>query len=593
MSHFQQWSNPRRGISRAGRASTPALLLGLAVVLAFWAGVTWRSWRSSPAASTTERAILYYVDPMNPTHTSAEPGTAPCGMKMEPVYASDRGMQSDPRIAATLPGAIRVSAEKQQLIGVRVEEVVLSSGSRTLRLPGKVAPDEARFFRVVAPVDGWVRDVGPFVTGNLVRRHDVLATFYNREFLTAQQTYFYALNTLDRFKDNDSAEQVKLTQAQKRAAEDNLEALGMTREQMNEIARTRQTARDIELRAPAMGLMVAREAYQGLRFERGAELFRLVGLERVWVLVDLPIEEAETFSPGACARVSRFEQDTPMEGKVSDSIPQFDSSTRTLKLRLEIDNPHLTLRPEMFVRVDLTVDYEPTIAIPADAILDHGLRKTVFVEREAGVFEPRTVETGWQSASRRQIVRGLMTGERIVVAGNFLLDSESKMRWAATTAKRTELDPVCGMDVDIRDAAAAARIAVQDGSNVFFCSDACKAAFLQAPAKYLKISSVGKLSSQVRPLTSGMRAKLDRPAQGMESRFKEPESLEAQEEAPETNNIADKSLRSPIAPGENSPTGSFYLLPRRRMARQNAGLPPRMAPSDPVFSPTNTPASRD
>ncbi|MCX6923348.1 MAG: efflux RND transporter periplasmic adaptor subunit, partial [Verrucomicrobia bacterium] len=253
------------------------------IVAAFLAGSLRGQRKEATHSSPEARAILYYVDPMTPAHTSDKPGLAPCGMRMEPVYADVPVSLGSTNVSVVMPpGALKISAEKQQLIGLRVAPVERRSGTRTSRALGKVALDETRVFRVSAAVDGWVRSAGPVVTGSIVQKDEVLATFYNRDFLTAQQTYLYALNTMDRFKDNESEEQLKLTKAQMQAAEENLEFLGMGPAQVQEIARTRQIARNIELRSPVAGLVLARNAFTGLRFERGTELFRIAELDHVW-----------------------------------------------------------------------------------------------------------------------------------------------------------------------------------------------------------------------------------------------------------------------------------------------------------------------
>jgi membrane fusion protein, copper/silver efflux system len=109
-------------------------------------------------------------------------------------------------------------------------------------------------------------------------------------------------------------------------------------------------------------------------------------------------------------------------------LPQFDQASQSLKVRLEVDNPDYLLRPDMFVDVQVPVAFPAALAVPVEAVLDSGVKKTVFVERSAGVFEPREVETGWRSSGMIQVVNGLSEGDRIVVSGTFLLDSESRIR---------------------------------------------------------------------------------------------------------------------------------------------------------------------
>ena len=154
-------------------------------------------------------------------------------------------------------------------------------------------------------------------------------------------------------------------------------------------------------------------------------------------------------------------------------------------MRLETANPGFALRPEMFVDVEFTVAYPPTLTVPMDAVLDSGLRQTVYVETQAGVFEPRRVETGRSFGDNVEIVKGLMPGEKIVLSGNFLIDSESRMKAAVAGVRGdSSKDPVCGMDVDETTARAAGKTSQHGGVSYFFCSEACKKEFDANPAKH-------------------------------------------------------------------------------------------------------------
>ncbi len=458
----------------------------LVVAVSFLAGSRYHQRALLKTPPKAERRILYYVDPMHPAYRSDKPGIAPdCGMQLEPVYADGGPALPDVSTGSPPSGMVMVSPAKQQMLGVRVLQVEKTSGTSTLRTLGRVALDETRVFRVTIPVDGLVRHAGPIVSGSIVRKDEVLATFYNRDFLTAQQTYLYALNTMDRFKDNESEDQLKLTRAQMRAAEENLEFLGMGETQLQEIARTREIAREIQLRSPVAGLVVARNVFPGLRFDRGTELFRIVELDHVWVLADIFEGEAQYFRPGVMAKVSLPGGGKSLAARISSALPQFDAGSRTLKIRLETDNPGYLLRPDMFVDVELSVTLPAGLSVPAEAVLDSGLRKTVFVDRGEGLFEPRQVETGRRVGDRVQIVKGLMPGELVVVDGNFFVDSESRLKAAAAGVHGAlTRDPTCGMDVDEAKARAAGRTVEFGGRTYSFCSDACKRNFEKDPVRY-------------------------------------------------------------------------------------------------------------
>jgi membrane fusion protein, copper/silver efflux system len=158
------------------------------------------------------------------------------------------------------------------------------------------------------------------------------------------------------------------------------------------------------------------------------ELYRIADLSHVWVLADIYEDEAQYFVPGAAARVMLPGQNKSLAAKVSDVLPQIDPTTRTLKLRLEVDNPQFALRPDMFVDVQLRVPAPHGLSVPSEALVDSGMRKQVFVELSDGVFQPREVQTGARFGDHIQILKGLKEGESVVTSGTFLIDSESRLK---------------------------------------------------------------------------------------------------------------------------------------------------------------------
>jgi Cu(I)/Ag(I) efflux system membrane fusion protein len=393
-----------------------ALVMLLVAVGAFLTGA-WYS-RSAPTAATPARAVVpasYTVD----GRLNVAPGRA----------------HVDRPEASMTPGTVSIASDKQQLIGVRVGQVETGAHTSTRRLPGRVVADESRLYRVNVAMDSWVQEIFPVSVGSLVQKDQPLLSFYSPDFLGPMQAYFYALGALDRYLDSgrENAAQIVLTKASIQQAADTLKNLGMGDRQIEELGRTRQHTQRVRLTAPASGLVIARNASPGQRLERGAELYRIADLGQVWILVDIFEHEADYVRPGVVAKVWLPPRRKSVDAWVSDLLPQFDPVSRSLKMRLEAENPGYTLRPDMFVDVDLPLRLPAAVTVPIDAVLDSGLKKTVFVERGHGLFEPRAVETGWRSGDRVEIVRGLAAGDRIVISGTFLLDSESRMRLGRAT----------------------------------------------------------------------------------------------------------------------------------------------------------------
>ncbi len=444
---------------------------------------------------------------MNPAHTSDKPGPAPCGMPMEPVYADDDA--SGVSLHPTTPGAAKITPEKQQVIGIRVEAAQVTSREHFLRALGRVFADENLTYRMVAGAEGWVWDVYESTTDSLVQKDQLMASIYNNQFLARQQQFLFAVDFAERAQHASVQAQRPLQPGERRElgplpADDmalpvptapsglnptgnvyyvenqvelaklELYNLGVGDYQIKELARTKQITSKLELRSPVTGIVIARNVSPMQKFDKNAELFRVADLSRVWVMVDIFENEASHIRPGMAARVSLPRQQKTFDAVVTEVPPRFDLATRTLKVRLDVANPALELRPDMFVDVELRIALSPSINVPVDALLDSGLTRTVFVDLGNGYFEPRTVKTGWRFGDRIEITEGLNPGENVVVSGNFLIDSESRMKLAAAGLFGSSVkDPVCGMVVYTGSARAAELKAERDGKTQYFCSRQC------------------------------------------------------------------------------------------------------------------------
>ncbi len=209
---------------------------------------------------------------------------------------------------------------------------------------------------------------------------------------------------------------------------DGLRNMGVSNSQLRAMAKRRELVQDIQVQSPVDGFVLKRSISPGLRFDRGFEFYRIADLNRVWILADVYRDQLPFIRRGASARITAAGTAGALPATVSLSEPIFDETTQTLKVRLEAANPKLALKPGMFVDVEFPVDLPLALAVPADSIVDSGLRKTVFVDHGNGYFEPRVVETGRRIGDDVEVTKGLVPGERIVISGTFLIDSESRMK---------------------------------------------------------------------------------------------------------------------------------------------------------------------
>ena len=410
-------------------------MIGITTLLAggFGGGFLFRE-RSEHAVHPAQRRILYYVDPMHPGYKSDRPGVAPdCGMTLVPVYEGDQAQ--DPRHA----GQVEISPEKQQMIGVEYGQAELTSLASSFRANGKVAQDETRVVRIHPKVEGWIEQVRVDFMGAHVEKGQPLLTIYSPEMLSSEQEYLLALKARDILKASPLKEAAENGESLIRAARTRLELWDLGAEQIAGIEKTGKPIRAITLFAPASGYVVSRNAFPSQKVTPETELYAITDLSHVWVMADVFESDAANVRVGQSALVTLpYEGGRRFAAHVTYILPTVDPATRTLKVRLEASNPSLQLKPDMFVDVEFQVSFGRRLTVPAEAVLDAGVRKTVFVDQGSGHLEPRQVETGEHVGDRIQILGGLKGGDRIVTSGNFLIDSESQLRQAGAASPHAD-----------------------------------------------------------------------------------------------------------------------------------------------------------
>jgi len=419
------------------------LLILLVILSAFVTGYGYGRWYAAPTTAPLpwpkEQRILYYVDPMHPAYKSDKPGTAPdCGMTLVPVYAhQDSGASpttSNTDKAGDLPmGTIQISPRKQQLIGVKYGLPSMGSSIKTIRAVGKIAPDEQRIAHVHTRVEGWIDKVFVDFTGKVVDKDQPLLTLYSPDLLATQEAFLLALKSQDLMKASTLRGALSQSESLLAATRRRLQLWDLTEEQIDEITRTGKPVTNITVYSPVNGYVTARNAFPKQRITPDTELYTITDLSRVWIMADVFEAEASLVQLNQRVNItSSYGPSGVLRGRVDYIQPQVDPTTRTLKVRIDAENPRKTLRPDMFVEVNFSIVLPQHVTVPTDAVLDSGLKKTVFVDRGNGYLEPREVETGERLGDRIEILRGLKPDERIVISGTFLIDSESQMKSAAS-----------------------------------------------------------------------------------------------------------------------------------------------------------------
>ena len=375
-------------------------------------------------AASSERKILYWYDAMNPQHHYDKPGKAPDGMDLVPYYAEEQS-------TTMAPGSVMISSEKQQLIGVRTAQVKREALVRDVRTTGQVTADETKIAHVHVKINGFIEKVFVDYIGQLVKKGQPLFTLYSPDLVSTQEEYLIAKRGEKTLGASPFAEIAQGSESLLRSTRERLKLWDISDEQIKKLDETGQVSRTLTFYSPIAGFVTDRKAFPNTSVNPDTELYTVSDFSTIWVNADIFEYEVPFVKVGQHAEMQlSYYPGKKWNGRVSFIYPTVDPMTRTVKVRLEFPNPDFQLKPQMFADVELKVSYGNQIVVPQEAVLDSGKEQTVFVAHEGGYFEPRTITTGAKLDSKVVVLSGLKAGETVVTSGNFLVDSESRLKSA-------------------------------------------------------------------------------------------------------------------------------------------------------------------
>jgi multidrug efflux pump subunit AcrA (membrane-fusion protein) len=375
--------------------------------------------RGNGTTPPPSRKPLFYRNPMNPSDTSPTPKKDQMGMDYVPVYV-------EPSVDGAPAGhaEIVIDPAHQQLIGLTTVAVKLGAMPGGIRTSGRITFDERRIEKVTARFEGYIEKLYADFTGKYVDKGDPLLSIYSPDLLSTEEEFLLAV------KSRAILEQSGLPDAAK-AARDRLRLFGIPESEIERLEKRGTAERAMTLHAPIAGFITTKNAVAGAKVASNDALFEIVDLSRVWVMADVYENELPRLKLGQRATLTlSYWPDKKWQGRVSYILPTVDEKTRTVKVRIEVDNLNNELKPEMFG--DVVIDTAPrrALTVPEDAVIVTGTRKLVFVALGAGRLQPRAIETGGHSDGVYEVKSGLREGERVAAGATFLLDSEARLRSA-------------------------------------------------------------------------------------------------------------------------------------------------------------------
>ncbi|MEE8400240.1 MAG: efflux RND transporter periplasmic adaptor subunit [Desulfobacterales bacterium] len=374
----------------------------------------------------TGKKIKYWAAPMDPTYIRYEPGQSPMGMDLVPVYAEE----GDEKEATS---TIRIDPVTIQNMGVRLGRIKRKPLVKSIRTLGNITYDETQIYMVTTKFNGWIEKLYVDFVGEKVRKGQRLFDIYSPELVTAQEELLLALQQREDLKDSPYPSIRNGAQRLLTASRTRLRYWDVSEKQIQQLEETRTVSKTLTVYSPATGVIIKKHAFQGHHVKAGAHQYEIANLSTVWVDVDIYEYELPFVRQGMDAEMElSYIPGKRFFGKVLYVYPFLSPKTRTARLRLSFANPDYQLKPHMYANIYLkSTISEDSLVVPQEAVIDSGVRKVVFVALGKGKFQPRDVILGAEGNDNEfQVLEGLSENEEIVLSGQFMLDSESRLREA-------------------------------------------------------------------------------------------------------------------------------------------------------------------
>jgi Cu(I)/Ag(I) efflux system membrane fusion protein len=382
---------------------------------------------ASTPASSSERKVVYWYDPMHPAYKSDKPGIAPdCGMQLVPKYATE-----DSGTKTMAVGTVKIAPDRQQLIGVRTATVTRGPLVRSVRTTGQITADETKIEHVHVKISGYIDKVYVDYVGQLVKKGQPLFTVYSPELVATEEEYLIAKRAEKNLGTSEFKEVSQGGQALLHSARQRLKLWDITDEQIKRLDESGEVSRTLTFYSPVDGFVMDRKAFPQTAITPDMDLYQITDLSKVWVNADVYEYEVPFVKVGQTLEMQlSYYAGKTYTGKITYIYPTVDPVTRTVKVRIECSNPNYDLKPQMFANVELKINYGIQILVPQEAVMDSGDKQYVFLAHDGGVFEPRNIQMGPKMDGKAVVMSGLKPGDKIVTSGNFLVDSESRLKSA-------------------------------------------------------------------------------------------------------------------------------------------------------------------
>jgi Cu(I)/Ag(I) efflux system membrane fusion protein/cobalt-zinc-cadmium efflux system membrane fusion protein len=328
--------------------------------------------------------------------------------------------------------SVELTPERMQSIGVRTGRVEYKNIASDIRATGSVEVDERRIAYVQSRYPGWIKDVLVGATYQLVRKGQPLFTIYSPELVASEQEYLLAKANVQRVSQSSVQGVASGADTLLSAARARLLQWNLSESDIAKLEASGKPQAEFTFNSPVSGYVTERMALPNAYVQPDTRLYTIADLTSVWVEAQVFQEDAGKLKPGDPAEITVDAYPNRIfRARVEQILPQMDPTTRTLRVRLDVANSNLSLKPGMFVNVRLRSALGRQLFVPASAVLQSGVRQVVFLARGQGRFDPRQVQLGTRTDDGFAVLKGLQAGDLVATSANFLIDSESQLQAAA------------------------------------------------------------------------------------------------------------------------------------------------------------------
>ena len=405
------------------------------ILVAIAAGGGWFLWHNREGRKTTAQAPVkqLYTCSMHPYIIKDKPGLCPvCGMELiKKIDSAATGVAkpAGQQQQADLHEHVSLSEKQRIMANVATAEATTETLNKEINAVGIVQYNQSRQAKVTAWIAGRLEKLNVNSVGAFVSKEKPVAEIYSPDLVATQQEYLLALKSREQLKSSPIASISQNGEGLVASARQRLLLFGVKESQISELEKSGKPNIRIPIYSPFSGIVIEKMVQQGQYVNMGEALFNIADLSSVWVEMEIYENEVSNIHPGQQVEIrSQSFPDKPSTGRIAFVYPFLDPKTRTVKARVELANPGMKLKPEMFVNAIIRVPLSPSLVVPATAVMNTGKRQVVWVESSPGMFESRTVQLGQQSGEKVQILSGLKSGEKVAISGGYLIDSESQLK---------------------------------------------------------------------------------------------------------------------------------------------------------------------